>query len=226
MTATSTDKGAMPGGMAGISATEPDWSREAKPMFAWVPSRSLLASIRAYQRVVASRNPWHVLLRKVAVLRHRFWSVVTGADIPLGCRIGGGLLLPHPNGVVEQRIRSCGEPPPLVARRAAETYKRTHEAQRPIPAGVCDAAGATLLDRKHGIADQRNDIGVTISEHREGAVDVHPPAAGIAGQQRQCLLKIRYERGKRTRMHSIAMRPSESGAMWDKTCGVALQFGL
>jgi serine O-acetyltransferase len=34
------------------------------------------------------------------VLRHRFWSVVTGADIPLTCKIGGGLLLPHPNGVV------------------------------------------------------------------------------------------------------------------------------
>jgi serine O-acetyltransferase len=26
--------------------------------------------------------------------------MVTGADIPLNCRIGGGLLLPHPNGVV------------------------------------------------------------------------------------------------------------------------------
>jgi len=25
---------------------------------------------------------------------------VTGADIPLGCRIDGGLLIPHPNGVV------------------------------------------------------------------------------------------------------------------------------
>ena len=85
---------------AGISPTEPDWRREAKPLLAWIPSRSLLASIRAYDRVAYSRNPWHVLLRKVAVLRHRFWSVVTGADIPLGCKIGGGLLLPHPNGVV------------------------------------------------------------------------------------------------------------------------------
>jgi serine O-acetyltransferase len=38
---------------------------------------------------------------KLAVLRHRFWSVVTGADIPLNAGgIGGGLLLPHPNGVV------------------------------------------------------------------------------------------------------------------------------
>ena len=33
-------------------------------------------------------------------MRHRFWSVVTGADIPLNCQIGGGLLIPHPNGVV------------------------------------------------------------------------------------------------------------------------------
>jgi serine O-acetyltransferase len=37
---------------------------------------------------------------KCLVLRHRFWSVVTGADIPLNCNIGGGLLIPHPNGIV------------------------------------------------------------------------------------------------------------------------------
>jgi serine O-acetyltransferase len=36
----------------------------------------------------------------MAVLRHRWWSMVTGADIPLNCRLGGGLLLPHPNGIV------------------------------------------------------------------------------------------------------------------------------
>lgn len=35
-----------------------------------------------------------------AVARHRFWSAVSGADIPLACHFGGGLLLPHPNGVV------------------------------------------------------------------------------------------------------------------------------
>lgn len=34
------------------------------------------------------------------MLRHRFWSVVTGADIPLESQLGGGLLLPHPNGIV------------------------------------------------------------------------------------------------------------------------------
>lgn len=36
----------------------------------------------------------------MAVLRHRFWSVVTGAGIPLNCQIEGGLLIPHPNGIV------------------------------------------------------------------------------------------------------------------------------
>lgn len=34
------------------------------------------------------------------MLRHRFWAAVSGADIPLNCRIGGGLLIPHPNGIV------------------------------------------------------------------------------------------------------------------------------
>ena len=82
------------------SASVPDWSREAKSFWSWSPSRSLLASLRLHQRLVDSTNPWHAVLRKIAVLRHRFWSIVTGADIPLGCRIGGGLQLPHPNGVV------------------------------------------------------------------------------------------------------------------------------
>jgi serine O-acetyltransferase len=40
------------------------------------------------------------MVRRFCVLRHRWWSIVTGADIPLSCRIGGGLLLPHPNGIV------------------------------------------------------------------------------------------------------------------------------
>ncbi|HUG23782.1 serine O-acetyltransferase [Piscinibacter sp.] len=83
-----------------ISATVADWSRESKPFFAWSPSRSLLATLRAYERLRDSRLPWNAVLRRLVVFRHRFWSVVTGADIPLGCKIGGGLLLPHPNGIV------------------------------------------------------------------------------------------------------------------------------
>ena len=83
-----------------VSAEIPDWSREQKKAFSWQPSFALLASIRSYQRNAGSRNPLRILTKKYAVLRHRFWSVVTGADIPLNCQLGGGLFLPHPNGIV------------------------------------------------------------------------------------------------------------------------------
>ncbi len=75
-----------------ISATEPDWAREQRRS-AWDPSRGLLSAIRAYQR-------GGMLSRRIAILRYRFWSTVTGADIPLNTCIGGGLLLPHSNGIV------------------------------------------------------------------------------------------------------------------------------
>ena len=78
----------------------PDWAREEKSFFSWSPSRSLLASIRAYQRHAGSGNPLRILGRKFAVLRHIFWGAITGADVPLTCSIGGGLLIPHPNGIV------------------------------------------------------------------------------------------------------------------------------
>lgn len=79
-----------------ISASEPDWSREQRTA-SWDPSRRLINSLRDYQR---ARERGHKVRMKVAVLKHRLWSIVTGADIPLNCDIGGGLLLPHPNGVV------------------------------------------------------------------------------------------------------------------------------
>jgi serine O-acetyltransferase len=75
-----------------VSDTVADWAREART--GWNPGKSLLASIRQYQ---GARNP---VSRKLAVLRHRFWSAVSGADIPLNAQIGGGLLIPHPNGIV------------------------------------------------------------------------------------------------------------------------------
>ena len=76
-----------------ISATEPDWGREAPQRF-WDPSRRLLRAIRGCQgaRNRVSLKWWH--------LCHRFWSVITQTDISPQTRIGGGLLLPHPNGVV------------------------------------------------------------------------------------------------------------------------------
>jgi serine O-acetyltransferase len=82
-----------------ISTTEADWNREKLTKW-WSPSRQLLKSIREYQKWQSKSNILTKFLIKWCVLKHRFWSIVTGADIPLNCQIGGGLILPHPNGVV------------------------------------------------------------------------------------------------------------------------------
>lgn len=90
-----------------ISATEPDWSREKCDRW-WHPSRQLLKSIREYQKWQARGGILRRVLSAYNVIQHRFWSVVTGADIPLNCQIGGGLLLTHPNGVVIHPGASIG----------------------------------------------------------------------------------------------------------------------
>jgi len=91
-----------------ISATEPDWQREYKAPFSWSPPYALLASLRDYQRWRQGNVFQRVILSRWAVLRHRCWSVVTGADIPLNARIAGGLKLTHPNGVVVHPMAEIG----------------------------------------------------------------------------------------------------------------------
>jgi serine O-acetyltransferase len=83
-----------------ISSEVPDWSRETIQPGEWSPGKRLLAAIRDYQRLGHDRTPLRWMGRRWAVLRHRFWSAVAGADIPLNARIGGGLMIPHPNGIV------------------------------------------------------------------------------------------------------------------------------
>lgn len=83
--------------MSQVSASDPDLSREAPQRF-WDPSRRLVRSIRAYQ--AAGPGPIGWMRRKVAAFAHRVWSVVTQAEIDLNARIGGGLLIPHPNGII------------------------------------------------------------------------------------------------------------------------------
>lgn len=107
-----------------VSSEIPDWSREHKSWFAWDPARSLLGSVRSYQRHKNARNPIGWAAKKMAVLRHRFWSVISGAEIPLNCRIGGGLLMPHPNGIVIHPGASIG-PNCLILQQVTIGYKDT-----------------------------------------------------------------------------------------------------
>lgn len=82
-----------------VSASKPDWSREAVRGF-WDPSRKLLRAIRRYQHWKSNPSALVRFLSRYHVIQYHFWSVVTGAEIPLNSKIGGGLLIPHPNGIV------------------------------------------------------------------------------------------------------------------------------
>lgn len=84
-------------GAASVSARVPDWRRET-PRRRWDPARRLVRTLRDHAAVAG--GPFARLRRRAIAVRHRAWSVVTGADLPLGTRIGGGLVLPHPSGVV------------------------------------------------------------------------------------------------------------------------------
>jgi serine O-acetyltransferase len=80
-----------------ISAEVPDWTREAIRPGRYEPWKRLLRSIREYQ----NQEGWlKRLMRPFIVLRHRFWSVVCGSDIPINVQIGGGAIILHPQGVV------------------------------------------------------------------------------------------------------------------------------
>lgn len=82
-----------------VSAAEPDWMRE-RPIKWWDPSRRLLATIRAWQSASRGKGIWGAVRRKYWAWSHGLWQVVCGASIPLSTKIDGGLLLPHPVGVV------------------------------------------------------------------------------------------------------------------------------
>jgi len=82
-----------------VSDTIPDWSRETPTRY-WDPGRRLLKCIRNDAELRDKTDLISRIFRGIVVVRYRFWSVVSGADIPLTCSIGGGLVIPHPNGIV------------------------------------------------------------------------------------------------------------------------------
>lgn len=82
----------------GVSATEPDWSRERLAR-RWDPAGQLLAAVRRLQAIEGD-DSWARAQRLRWRLAYRMWSVVTQCDIPPEAKIDGGLLLPHPTGVV------------------------------------------------------------------------------------------------------------------------------
>lgn len=67
-----------------------------------------MMAFRDYEKLKDQSGPIAGVRRRIAAARYRFWQVVSGADIPLGTDIGGGLALPHPNGVVIHKRAKIG----------------------------------------------------------------------------------------------------------------------
>lgn len=161
-----------------IDAKNPDWGRERLHPGEWSPGKRLLRCIRDYQRYRSERPTFHRLLSAWSVLRHRFWSAVSGADIPLNCDIGGGLLLPHPNGIVIHPAARIG-PNCLIFQQV--TLGTLTSGGTPLVGGHVDiGAGAKLLG------------GVVIGDHAQiganAVVLTNVPSGAVAvGVPARCL---------------------------------------
>ncbi len=153
-----------------ISATEPDWSRET-PRRYWDPARRLLRTLRRHETASRQSGPLAGLARRWWSLQHRFWSVITQTEIAPGTRIGGGLRLPHPNGIVIHPQCTIG--PNCLIFQTVTLGKRTGHPGAPKVGGHVDiGAGARILGP------------VVIGDHAvigANAVVIHDvPAHGVA----------------------------------------------
>lgn len=82
-----------------VSAEIPDWSREQVRSF-WDAGPKLLRSIRRYQTAKKRGGVWAAMSARYWVIIHRFWSIVSQCEIHLHTKIGGGLRIPHPQGII------------------------------------------------------------------------------------------------------------------------------
>lgn len=126
------------------AAADPVWEREAFIHHSWDPGRKVIAAIRSHQRANRSGGLIARLVAAAAVLRHRFWCAIAGCDVPLNCQLGGGLMLPHPNGVVVHPDAEVGPNCILFQQVTLGSGGRLPGAPK-LEAGVDVGAGAKIL---------------------------------------------------------------------------------
>jgi serine O-acetyltransferase len=158
----------------GISADVPDWTRERPRQF-WDPGRKLILAIRRYQYWHNKDGLFASIMCKSLVLRHRFWSVVCGAEIPLSCCIGGGLVINHPNGIVIHGDAKIGVNCLIFQQTTIGTRDRLGAPE--IEGHVDIGAGAKILGQiRIGAHARIGANAVVLSDVPSGAVAVGIPA--------------------------------------------------
>jgi serine O-acetyltransferase len=89
---------------AGVSAHDPDWARE-RLLAVPLRGRIMLRAMRGFQQ---AKGPMGKPLKAWWKLLHWFTSLMAQCDIPINARVAGGLLLPHPQGIVVHRDAVIG----------------------------------------------------------------------------------------------------------------------
>jgi serine O-acetyltransferase len=165
--------------MREVSAEIADWSRE-EPVQFWDPGRKLIRAIRQYQYWHGRSGLLPRLFSKLAILRHRFWSVVSGADIPPNCNLGGGLCIPHPNGIVIHPAAKIGVNCLIFQQVTIGT--RSTSAAPSIEGHVDIGAGAKILGSVTiGAHAKIGANAVVLTDVPRGAVAVGSPARIVGG---------------------------------------------
>ncbi|MEM8874339.1 MAG: hypothetical protein AAGD32_08770 [Planctomycetota bacterium] len=123
----------------------PQWQRESATHVP-LAARKMLKAIRAYQHHASRSGPINRLRRMSANLRHRIWSHLCRAHVPLNTSVGGGLLLLHPDGVVIHPDSVIG-PNCTILQQVTIGNGADGEGCPTLGAGVDVGAGAKVLGK-------------------------------------------------------------------------------
>jgi serine O-acetyltransferase len=113
----------------------------------------MLAAYRAYQKWRNVDGIVATAARRAAVVQHRFWCVVSGCELPLNCEIGGGLLMPHPQGIIVHSSARLGPNCLLFQQVTIGTGGHSHPGAPTLGGHVDVGAGAKIIG------------GITIGDH-------------------------------------------------------------
>jgi serine O-acetyltransferase len=79
---------------------EPNWLPVEISSSERNPGSKFLKTLKAFHCLNGSPLRWLWQIRGRINRGHKFWRAVSGADVPINCQIGHGLIYPHPNGIV------------------------------------------------------------------------------------------------------------------------------
>lgn len=147
-------------------------------------SKYLLRSINSFQYHRARTGPWHKLMRRIARIRHMFWSIITQSDIDPNAKLGSGLMLPHPNGVVIHDEAIVGDDGMIMQQ---VTIGMIGGGEVPIVGNnVYMGAGAKIIGRlKIGDGARIGANAVVLGDVPPGSTAIGIPARLIASQDRK-----------------------------------------